>query len=268
MATSTQIAPDAPRKVFLLLCPEREFLVPYLERQLGPGWDIVTRLADTNAPDRALMISSTEIYNVEQGLNYDETTEVYAESSWHAHEKMFEAYCRQRSLAPVIVRCAYIVGTGMTGLPMLIARRIHSGTMRHIADPRPRHETRLNRGRDLAPVREHAMVSVVHAVDVALAADLLTRPGRTPEESEIFNLTDNCATDADRLVDALASRVNNKHVPAARPFWARILNGTRLTRFLTTSFTFNPAKIIRATGITPNVVTEYLTTHVYDENSL
>ena len=37
---------------------------------------------------------------------------------------------------------------------------------------------------------------------------------------------------------------------------------------MTSSLTFNCARIIGATGIEPVRVTDYLTTHIYDENSL
>ncbi len=269
MANTTQIssAPAAPRRTFLLYCPGSEFVVPYLQRQMGEGWDIVTALGDCEAPDRALMLSSTHIYDVSEGLNYDENTPIDAESPWNAYERMFEGYCRTRSLTPVVIRCAEIVGTGMTGLPMRLARGIYRGTLRHVAVPRPRHETRLRKAVEEAE-RPKALLSVVHAVDVARCADLLTRPGRFAEESETYNLTDNSTTDIDTLIDALAYRINDKHVPSASPFVAGLLNGRAISRAMKRSLTFNPAKILRVTNIEPSQVTNYLRTHLYDESSL
>lgn len=269
MATPTQkVSPQTVAdRVFLLYCPECEFLVPYLERQLGPRWHVVTHLADCDSPDRVLMISSTDIYDVEPGLNYDESSPVDAESAWHQREMMFEGYCRQRSLRPVVIRCANIVGTGMTGLPMTLARGIFRGTLRHIADRRAKHSTRINRNPDNTPRTRH-LISVVHATDVALASDLLTRSEAASLSDTVFNLTDNSSTTVDELIDALARRINNKHVPSASPFWARILSGRDAYRAMTSSLTFNCARIIGATGIEPVRVTDYLTTHIYDENSL
>lgn len=257
----------ATRQTFLLFCPGHEFVVPYLERLLGEKWTVVTRLQDCDDPDRAVMLSSTDIYDVESGLNYDEETPVYPESSWNADERMFEGYCRQRDLTPTIIRCANTVGTGMKGLPMDLARGIFRGTLRHIAVPRVKHETRLRKNTEVAQ-RPEALLSVIHATDVAVAAELLSRPGRQPEQSEIFNLSDNTQTDINDLIDALAHRINDKHVGSASPFWARMLNGRRIWRAMNRSLTFNPMKILRVTGIEPHPVTEYLRTHVYDESSL
>ncbi len=278
MALSTKIEESTqdiklPRQTFLLFCPDREFVVPYLERQLGEEWHVVTRLSDTDLPDRVAMLSSTDIYAVDEGLNYDESTAVDPESSWYANERLFEGYCRQRSLHPIIVRCANIVGTGMNGLPMDLARGIHRGTLRHIATPRSKHETRLNRGKQVVE-RPKVFLSVIHAVDVALIVDILTSPGRinnqiqTAYNDEIYNLSDNTLTNIDELIDALAYRINNKQVTSASPFWTRMFAGRRVYHALTHSLTFNPAKILRVAGFTPHEVTQYLRTHTYDESSL
>ena len=254
------------RRLFLLYCPGQEFVVPYLERQLGEGWEVVTRLDQGADAERAVMLSSTDIYEAREGLNISETDAVDAESPWHAHEKMFEGFCRQRSLRPTILRCANTVGTGMSGLPMDMAKGIHRGTLRHIAAPRERHETRIRKavGGDIT----RHVLSTVHAVDVALAADILSRAGRAAEASEVFNLSDNTATGVDELIDALAFRMNNKHVASASRLWARMLNGRRVFAAMNRSLTVNSSKILRVSGITPHVVTDYLRTHVYDENSL
>ncbi len=261
---------DAPRRKFLLLCPGREFVVPYVERELGDGWQIVTRLADADDAERAVLLSSTEIYTATQGSDIDETSPIDVESSWHGHERMYQGLCQKLGLRPLILRCANVVGTGMTGLPMDLARGIARGTVCHIATPRAKKSTRLRPNPD-APDRPHGYISVVHAVDVARAAVSLSLPERQNDinaSAGIFNLTDGVETDIDTLIDALAHRIKDKRVGDTSLRWLKWLTPGNVYRAMTTTRTYSAAKYLKICATPPVTVTDYLMTHIYDETSL
>lgn len=280
-------------KETLVYAPGGEFLLPYLERTLGHRLSpanptpCVTRFisgedngeADTNtatetangastaaasaavddasasaAPTQrkcAIMISSTDVYNVRGGENLTEETPLLAGSEWLRREENFRSSCGFENIPTVIIRCPHIVGTGMNGLPMRIARGINNGILCHI------------RGNDAA-------VSVVHAVDIAaLAAILGDKLLAGAVVPAAMNFTDGTRTTVNALIEALAYRMGNKRIYTIGPKIARLIYGKEFFGQMTETLTFDDALAIAASdGMRLHPVTEYLTTHVYDGNSL
>lgn len=236
-----------PKPIAVVYMPEREFLLPYFRRELE-GMDIVTDLnaATSASPDMAVMVSSTDIYAPKTGTMLTEGTETDADSEWTARERDFSEYCHKKGLPITIVRCPEVIGTGMRGLAMRMARGIARGTLMHI------------RGNE-------SSMSLIHAVDVAHYAVDKRLTGNT------VNLTDGTATSIDELMDALATRMNDKHVLTIKSARiAKALYGSSYYGQLTQNLTYSnelAAKLLGA-DFAPNKVTEYLCTHVYDESSL
>lgn len=237
-----------PTKTLLALCPDAEFMVKYLAAAFGEQWRVITRPEDDADIDAAVMISSTDIYDVTEGGGYAEDTPLKADSPMVRDEAMYADFCRRRDLPCLILRPANIVGTGMTGLPMRMARGIARGTLMHIRD-------------------NSAALSVVHALDVArLSVELQDAPG-------IYNLTDGRDTTVDALIDALAHRLNDKSVGTLRPRWARWLYGRRYYDRLTRSLTFDSTAVrsaLTAAGRSAEMidVVQRLNTHRYGQDDI
>jgi len=186
--------------------PGREFVLPYIVRELS-GYDVVS---DGEA-DQCVAIR-------EPG-----TLDCAAE-------------------VPVIV-CTNIVGTGMTGFPMELARRIANGTYYHIAD-------------------NEARLSTVHAVDVARAVALVIgKPG-------VYVLTDGENPTYTDFAEALAWRIKQKRILTLKRSWARWLMSSKLRRKITSDCVIDGSAFMEQFGFKPSRVTEYLRTHVYDDESL
>ncbi len=185
--------------------PGREFVLPYVEREL-PGYKIISE----GTADCCVNI-------VEPG----------ADSAG----------------GETVLVCPNIVGTGMTGLPMEIARRIAGGSYFHISG-------------------NEARLSTVHAVDVAKAVSLvLHTPG-------VYLLTDGYNPTYAEFAEALAWRIKQKRIFTVSPFWSRWLMNRAFRRIVTTDSVLDGSEFINRFGFKPNVVTEYLRTHVYDDESL
>lgn len=239
---SQQTASPVVKPRVTVWCPKREFLHPYVEREFD-GFDVEFSLGD-NPGDDTVMISSTDVYDVTTGVNYAEDAPV----GDTAAERQFIDWCTSHGLKPTILRCANIVGTGMTGWPMQLARGVARGTLLHVEG-----------------VDDQAVVSVVHAVDVARVARFLRDCGKT------VNVTDGTATTLHDLIEALAYRIDNKRVGTLKPRWARWIYGKKRLCRLGSSLTFSDARLRRlmpADQMPLNRVTDYLTHHVYDDASL
>ena len=213
------------------------FLSKYLEREFDR--DIRQPAADTPFPadyDLApLMLSSVNAAN-------DGSAEAAA-------EKAFINICNQNQANPVILRLPpFVIGTGMQGLPRTLARGVARGTMLKIKD-------------------NEAEVSAVHAVDIARVAAVLasSRP-QNPLAVNVPGIT----VRINDLIEALGVRIKDKRVGSIKPFWAKALYGQSLYADLTTSLTFDDTAI--NTLLPEDFVfqnpAEYLTTHVYDHESL
>lgn len=222
-----------------LYTPGADFVRPYFEKSLT---DYL--ISDTAiGANHAVMISSTEIYDVQQGLNYNELTPVNAESQYALDEQEFKSTCAKHGLHPTILRAAPVICTGMTGFPREIAEKIYKGTYFNI------------KGND-------AQRSIVHAVDLPQAARL------TLDSGDIFNVTDDSSTKVIDLADALAWRIAQKRLFTLGPKWYRFLFGKKNYEQSTLSLTFSAEKLKSAVAYKPVSVVEYLKTHTYDESSL
>jgi len=140
-----------------------------------------------------------------------------------------------------VLECPNIVGTGMTGLPMEIARRIAGGTYFHISG-------------------NTARLSVIHASDVAKAVR------RSLGSGWRLTLTDGADPSFVDFADALAFRINDKRILTLKPLLARFVLGKSLYRTVTTdAVVYHTSTLV---GFEPTPVVQYLRTHVYDDESL
>lgn len=233
-------------------------MLPYLDREFGLdslmpseepsvilSADPVLCLPDT--ADFAVMLSSTEVYARKDGTDIPEDSRLDTLSPWYAREQAFSQACALASVPCAILRCANIVGTGMNGLAMRLAHAVWRGWPLHLAG-------------------NEAVVSAVHAVDVARLVRLVLG---TPC---VVNVTDGVATPVDLLIEAFAYRLDNKRVASLgtkQTAFAKLIYGKRNFALLTTSLTYaDDGMKSMFPDFRPNVVTDYLKTHVYDDESL
>lgn len=129
---------------------------------------------------------------------------------------------------------------------MRIARGVSRGTMLIIKDNK-------------------AVWSVIHATDVARAAKTVAE---SPIENPDFVIAANPVSVSD-MISALGRRIKDKRVGSISPRWARALYGKQLYDLLTTDCVVDTAPFCAAFPdfrfVNP---AEYLTTHVYDHESL
>ena len=139
--------------------------------------------------------------------------------------------------------CPNIVGTGMNGKPMELARAIARGRLYHIAD-------------------NEARISTVHATDVARAVALAFR---TDTDHTVTDLADPTFGE---LAEAIAVRLDSRRIYRLKRRWARFLMTRELIGLITTDDLADGSAFASEFGFAPTPVTEYLTTHVYDDESL
>lgn len=229
---------DDDRPILFLYTPEADFVRPYFERLIPE-----MRISDSPAgASKAVMISSTDIYGSQSGSNINELSPIDEISPYAAHERHFAEFCTSAGLTSVVLRCAPIVGTGMTGWPRRLAERIYRGTFVAI----PGNEARR---------------SVVHAVSIPLAAEAASHGG-------IFNVTDAVDPSLNDLADALAWRISQKRVFSLKPRFYRFIFGKRNYDQATATLTFSCEKLRSAGAYDPVSTVEYLKNHVYDDASL
>lgn len=226
--------------VLYLYAPQHHYLLPYFQRRFGE-YRVVTD-PPTGMVDKAVMISSTDIY-VESEL-VDESSLINAGSPWVRREDEFKSMCAQLKVASTIIRVPEVIATGMMGLPMRMARGIARGTLIKVRD-------------------NQASISLIHGVDVANYAFAFAG------KSVCVNVTDGSKTTVNELIEALAYRLKNKTVFTLAPKWARLIYGADYFKQMTTSRLVDNALANElAPQIKPNIVADYLKTHVYDEESL
>lgn len=226
--------------VLYLYAPQHQFLLPYFQRQFDDY--VVVTDPPTGMVDKAVMISSTDIYATSETVN--ESSPINVDSPWLRRENDFKRMCEQLKTVPTILRVPEVIATGMSGLPMRMARGIVRGTLMKVRD-------------------NQASISLIHGVDVANYAFALAG------ENVCVNVTDGYKTTVNELIDALAYRLKNKAVYTLAPKWARLLYGAEYYKLMTTNrLVDNMLANELAPQIKPNVVVEYLKNHVYDEESL
>lgn len=142
-----------------------------------------------------------------------------------------------------ILLCPNVVGTGMTGLPMEIATRIAAGSYFHMEGV-------------------EARLSTIHASDVAKAVRLsMGKGGR-------YKVTDCSDPTYNEFAEALAFRLKNKRIMTLKPLLAKILIPKRLRAIISTDYTTDGSEFAELFDFHPVLVTEYLRTHIYDDESL
>ncbi len=142
-----------------------------------------------------------------------------------------------------VLVCPNIVGTGMNGLPMEMVERIARMRHFHIQG-------------------NEARLSTIHAVDVARAARLALN---TPGAHVVTDLVDPTFYD---FAEALSYRLGHKRIFTLAPKWARWIMSRRWRDIITTNCIVDGQEFAQRFNFTPNSVTEYLRTHVYDDSSL
>lgn len=238
----------------LLYAPGHSFVLPYLERELAPkGWQINTNLKNPAGAQQAIMLSSTQIYLPQQGQMLDEQTPIDTEGPWHAYEQLFSHVCTAAGLTPIILRCANTVGTGMQGLPILMARAVARGTLPHLTSKKQ---------------HPRALISLVHATTVAQTAAQIALNPQLITQPCALNLTDGTETPVDSLLEALAWRINQKRVGTMPRALARILLRPALWHAMTTTLTYSDLRLRQLFHPQNIPVTQYLKTHIYDDSSL
>lgn len=142
-------------------------------------------------PDNFIYISSCAVYGVLSGRNIDEDTECHPYSEYGisklAAENFLKDWCGRHGIKLSILRPSSVIGTGMTGRMLLLAKAINSGAYMHL------HEYN--------PYRSYIHVSEL----AAIVRDIIGKPG-------IFNLTDGQSHSLHELADALAIRMKNKRI--------------------------------------------------------
>lgn len=142
-----------------------------------------------------------------------------------------------------VLLCPNVVGTGMTGLPMELAMKIADGTYFHIEG-----------------VEAH--LSTIHASDVAKAVRLSLGKGVH------HKVTDGSDPTYNDFAEALAFRLKNKRIMTLKPILARFMMSKKLRDLISTNRTVDGTAFAEAFDFHPIPVTEYLRTHVYDDESL
>lgn len=195
--------------VLHVYAPRREFVLPYIAREI-PDMDVVA--ADSRGDCQVAVIEPGD------------------DSAGFAPDA-------------VVLRCPNIVGTGMKGLPMELARRIARGSFYHL----PGNEARL---------------STIHATDVAKAVRVsLGSPG-------VYTVTDGADPTFHDYAEALAWRINHKRILSLNSRWVRWIISPELKRLITVDQVVDGSEFASRFDFQPIPVTEYLRTHVYDDESL
>jgi nucleoside-diphosphate-sugar epimerase len=231
------------KPVVFVYSPGYEFVNPYLEAEFA-DYEVIYQLTDDVSADVAVMVSSTDIYDVVEGMNYDENTPVKSSSQLARDEEEFRTLCAAHGLKPTILRCANIIGTGMNGLPMRFARGIARGLLMNVKD-------------------NEAVLSTVHAVDVVRVAHALADKG------EVYNVTNGINTAVPDLINALAYRIKNKQVFTLGTRWARLLYGNEYFSLMTTSLTFSNIRMVHALPADTELldVVQYMKNHDYSNDN-
>lgn len=202
--------------------PGQEFIAKYIDRHFDRN--VLVRLGDDPGVE-ALMLS--------RAVNPDT-----------AAEATYREWCAAHGIKPRILRLAMVIGTGMAGFGMTLARGVARGTMLVI--------------RDNVAVR-----SAIHCVDIPRVIE------RLPQD-ELTLTVAGPPVSISELVCALGKRIKDKRVGSIKPRWARLLYGSSLYGDLTRDQVTDTADLEATLG--PDFVFTnipgYLTTHVYDDESL
>lgn len=139
--------------------------------------------------------------------------------------------------------CPNIVGTGMTGKPMEIAKAIAGGRLYHIAG-------------------NEARISTIHASDVARAIALAYN------SSSNHTVTDLSDPTYEQLAEALTTRIDGRRIYKLKRIWTRFLMPSKLIALITTDDLADGKDFAAEFSFSPTPVVKYVTTHIYDDESL
>ncbi len=142
-----------------------------------------------------------------------------------------------------VLRCPIVVGTGMTGLPMEMAKRIAGGSYFHIEG-------------------NEACTSTIHASDLAVAVRL------SIGHSGCWTVSDGSNPTFNQLAESLSFRLNDRRIYTIKPLMAKLLIPRALRKAITTENTVNGTAFAQKFDFKPTPVTEYLRTHDYNDESL
>jgi len=205
--------------------PGQEFIHKYFDREFD--CDITGDLPDDGDVTGAVMIVSDP----------DATVDTTSYTDW----------CTRHGLRSIVIRVPHIIGTGMKGLPMTLARGVMRGTMLCIRD-------------------NEAKIAVIHAVDIPRVVRAIVEEGGTEPVDIAVSAPPVHVND---LIQALGRRIKDKRVGSIKPRWARVLYGAERYAELTTDYAVNTeafdARFPDFEFVNP---VEYLITHVYDDESL
>ncbi len=213
------------------------------------------RLFDNDKIVYSVALSSTNIYNVTEGENFNEETNPNEQSKFFAAEQNYEKAFK--NIPHIVLRLPeLVIGTGMDNLGIKIAHQIYRGTYVHIS------------GKD-------GLCSAIHASQVAEAALKCVEKDITGT----YILTDGVSHSVHDLAEALAFRLNDKRIFSFTDGKARFFRSigdilgisgwsSKMYDFKTKKLTFSPERLLSSIDFRPVSVTEYLKNHNYDENSL
>ena len=223
------------------------------------GTQNLAKSLEANAPEAFVFISSAAVYGVTEGENIDESHPLAPATEYGrsklAAEQFLTEWAERNAVRLTILRPAMVVGTGMTGQLMKMARGIDNGTYFNIKE-------------------NAAQRSLVHAIDVARTARIASAVGGT------FNLTDGNDPLIIDLAEALAFRIKGKRIPTISLRRVRLaarfgdflrghfpIDSKRLDK-LTRSLTFDSSRLRAAIDWQPIDVVNYLRTHDYENDGL
>lgn len=232
---------NTPKSVVYVDLGDKNFLLPYIERELS-DYNVVTE-ACASGVDYAVLLSDTDIYDVPEGEGIDEDAPLNESSEYAVTESRFCEICLHNKVKPTILRLANVVATGMGGFPMRLVCSIGRASFMHIE------------GND-------ARISTVHGVDVATAVR------QTLGSGEVYNVTDGEDPKLYDFAEAIAYRLNQKRIFRVKKKWAVWLMPKSRRMLYQTTKTFSSEKLRRSVDFRPHSVTKYLKTHVYDDESL
>lgn len=205
-----------------------DFLEPYLRRELERRVEAPEREGEERKP---------------KPLPNPRVAIVIRSDSGNVSGREFGALCCDFNLPVLSLYCPLIVGTGMAGLPRRMAAGIYKGSYFNIKGNVSR-------------------VSVIHASDMARAAAMAAGTDGA------FTVTDGTHPTVDALADALAYRLGDKRLFTIKPWMARLWYGKEYYGQLTSDHLSDDSFALSFPDFKPTPVTQYLRSHVYDENSL
>ena len=212
------------RPALAVFAPDREFLLKYFDRAFDCR---ITENIDDATEKNAITI-----------LGINEPV------SHKAQEFIKLAKAQDKNI--ITLRVPHVIGTGMGGTMLRLARRVARGSQFQIRD-------------------DNTKWSVIHATDIAAAALTIA----SNNESDVEYTISAPPITVNDLLDALSHRIKNKRIGTISPRWAKILYGGELFKMLSTE------NIVDTSAFSthyPNFKfinpADYLRTHDYDDESL